>query len=174
MKLAFVAPRLADLDAVEAEVLVCSVWQDARPTGGVASLCDWRFGGRLSAHLQEGFVTGALGEVLLVPGRPRLGFEKVLFVGAGERAGFDEARFGRLLAGMLATLEGLSCKSAVLELPGRQAGLIAADRAADLLLEAITARSARHASWTLVEDLDARRRIEQHMIEERRRVRPAP
>jgi hypothetical protein len=32
-------------------------------------------------------------------------------------------------------------------------------------------RPARHDAWTLIEDSDARRRIEQHMIEERRRIR---
>src|SRR2546421_79579 len=54
MKLAFVAPRLPELDGVEAEALACTVWQDARPTGGVASLCDWRPGGGLRAALPGG------------------------------------------------------------------------------------------------------------------------
>ncbi len=174
MKLQFVSPLLSELDALEAEALACTVWQDARPAVGVAALCDWRFSGRLSRMMVKGFLGGEIGEVMLLPGRPRLSFEKVLLFGAGTRATFDDVRFHQLLGRMLETLEGLACKSAVLELPGRQSDLIAAERAADLLLEAVTAKSARHASWTLVEDHEARRRIEQHMIEERRRVRPAP
>lgn len=174
MKLQFVSPVLHELDAVEAEVLCGTVWQDARPSDGVAALCDWRWRGRLSRLMVSGFLTGEAGEVMLLPGRPRLAFEKVLLFGAGPRAAFDEARFHELLARMLATIDGLACKSAVLQLPGRQCDLITAERAADLLLEAVTAAGARHASWTLVEDHEARRRIEQHMIEERRRVRSGP
>ncbi len=174
MKLQFVSPVLSELDALEAEALACTVWQDARPCDGVAALCDWRFSGRLSRLMVRGTLTGELGEVMLVPGRPRISFEKLLLFGAGPRASFDEARFQGVLRDMLTTLEGLACKSAVLELPGRQCDLIPAERAADRLLEAVTAANARHASWTLVEGHDARRRIEQHMIEERRRVRPAP
>ena len=60
----------------------------------------------------------------------------------------------------------------MVQLPGRQSDLITAECAADMLLEA-TARAPdhRHDVWTLVEDRDARRRIEQRMIEERHRIR---
>jgi hypothetical protein len=174
MKLSFVSPLLHELDALEAETLVCSVWQDVRPNDGVAALCDWRFSGRLSKLMTTGFLTGAFGEVLLVPGRPRISFEKILLFGAGARAEFNEQRFVQVLDKMLSSLEGLACKSSVLQLPGRQGDLISAERATDLLLQAVTAANARHGSFSLVEDHEARRRIEQHMIEERRRVRPVP
>ncbi len=173
MDLHFVSPSLRELDGLESEVLACTVWQDVRPCDGVAGLCDWRLAGSLSKLQRSGFLSGALGEVLLVPGRPRMSFDKILLFGAGDRHAFDEARFRRVLGQMLATITGLCARMAVVELPGRQSDMIAAERAADMLLEAATEthRRGRYDAWTLIEDSNARRRIEQHMVEERRRVR---
>jgi hypothetical protein len=160
MDLLFVSPVLAELDALESEVLACTVWQDVRPCGGVAGLCDWRLAGTISDLLRRGALRGEPGEVMLIPGRPRLSFDKILLFGAGERHRFDEACYRDVMQTMLDTIGG------------RQGDVIAAERAADMLLE-IAARDdeRRHDVWTLIEDTAARRRIEQHMIEERRRVR---
>ncbi len=136
-------------------------------------MCDWRLGGRISGLLRTGFLSGARGEVLMIPGRPRLSFDKILLFGTGTRGDFDEAAYREILAHMLTTIAGLYSRIAVVQLPGRQSGAIAAERAADMLLEA-TARDPdayRNDVWTLAEDADARRRIQQHMVEERRRIR---
>jgi hypothetical protein len=125
---------------------------------------------RLSDLERRGLVTGELGEVVLLAGKPRLSFDKVLVFGAGPRASFGEEAFHTLVLSMLATLEGLLARVSVVELPGRHDGLIAAERAADILL-ACAGRKTDHDAWTLVEDQDGRQRIVQHMIEERRRVR---
>ena len=170
MELRFVSPVLHDLDTLESEVLACTVWQDVRPSDGVAGLCDWRLAGRISKLQREGYLSGARNEVMLVPGRPRMSFEKLLLFGAGARDRFDETVFSSVVRHMLAVIDGLHAHQVVVELPGRQAGLVAADRAADMLLEA-AGRGREQSVWVLVEDTDARRRITQHMIEERRRVR---
>jgi hypothetical protein len=173
MDLHFVSPNLSELDGLESEVLACSVFEDVRPCDGVAGLCDWRFGGRIAKLMLDGFVTGARGEVVLVPGQPRMSFEKILLFGAGPRDAFDEDCFREVMLQMLRTIEGLGARIAVVQLPGRHNELITAERAADMLLEAAARPDTRklHDLWTLVEDTVARRRIEQHMIEERRRVR---
>jgi hypothetical protein len=170
VELRFAAPDLASLDGVEAEVLACCVTADERPSHGVAGLCDFRMAGRISALERRGFVRGDIGEVVLLSGRPRLRFDKVLLFGAGARATFDEDTFRTVLARMLVTFESLGVRSGVVELPGRHAELIAPERAADILL-ASAARASAHDVWTLVEGPAARQRIVQHMIEERRRVR---
>lgn len=172
MELQFVSPQLSKLDALESEVLACCMWSDVRPCDGVAGLCDWRLAGKISELQRNGFLSGQHGEVLMLPGRPRLSFEKVLLFGAGNRDDFDEDRFRLVMRHMLSTIAGLCSRIAVVQLPGRQSNLITAERAADMLLEA-TARAPdrRHDVWTLVEDMDARRRIEQRMIEERHRIR---
>lgn len=170
MELRFVSPLLSDLDSLESEVLACTVWEDIRPCDGLAGLCDWRTAGRISTLQRDGYLVGQIGEVLLMPGRPRLTFEKLLLFGAGPQKGFDEAACAEVTRHMLQTIDDLHAHFAVVELPGRQSACIAADRAADLLLEA-AGRTHQQSIWTLVEDGEARQQITQHMIEERRRVR---
>jgi hypothetical protein len=170
VELRFCNPELTSLDDLDTEILACSVWSDARPVHGAFGLCDWRFAGHLSALLRSTFVTGKLGEVVMVPGKPRMTFDKLLFFGAGPRATFGEEVFRKVVQHMLDTMEGLAARVAVVELPGRHDGLIAAERAADILL-ASAGRKREHDVWTLVEGTDGRQRITQHMIEERRRVR---
>lgn len=106
----------------------------------------------------------------MVPGKPRLTFDKLLFFGAGAKSEFGEEPFRRIVHHMLDVMEGLVARVAVVELPGRPDELIAAERAADILL-ASAGRKREHDVWTLVEGPDGRKRITQHMIEERRRVR---
>jgi hypothetical protein len=170
VELRFVSPELARLDEIDSEVLACAVWSDARPSHGLAGLCDWRLGGRISDLERRGLLTGALGEVVLLPGKPKLTFDKVLVFGAGPRAAFGDEVFHDVVQRMLATMGGLLARASVVELPGRHDGLIAAERAADILL-ALAGRDPEHDAWTLVEDAEGRQRIVQHMIEERRRVR---
>lgn len=172
MELRFVTPELARLDEIDSEVLACTVWSDARPSHGLAGLCDFRLAGRVSDLERRGHVTGELGEVVMLPGKPRLTFDKILLFGAGPRAIFSEDTFKRIVHLMLTTMEGLSARVAVVELPGRHDNLIPADRAADILLAYAGGRPA-HDVWTLVEGADGKQRIVQHMIEERRRVRRA-
>jgi hypothetical protein len=173
MELHFISAALGELDSLESEVLACSLWQDVRPMGGVAGLCDWRLAGRISSLLRGGFLRGSRGEVMMIPGRPRMSFDKILLFGAGPRGDFDEERYREIMRHMMRTIEDLCSRLAVVELPGRQDDLIPAERAADMLLEEATlpAAQARHDVWTLIEGSEARRRIETHMIEERRRIR---
>lgn len=170
MDLRFTLPSLRKLDLSGTEVLVAGLAIDERPPQGVAGLVDWRLGGRISRVLKSGFVEGALGEVLLVPGKPKLPFDKILLFGMGSLAEYDEPTFRAVLEKILKTLEGLRARSAVVELPGRHRDLVRAERAADILLETAGGRP-EHDVWTLVEPAEAQRLITQHMIQERRRVR---
>ncbi len=173
MELRFVSPTLSELDALDAEVLACTVWQDRRPCNGVAALCDWRFAGRIARLMRSKFITGQLGEVVMLSGRPAVSFDKVLLFGAGHADSFDEARFRTVMDHMMDVIVALRVRIAVVQLPGRQNDAVPAETAADILLERATQPQQRrhHDAWTLVEDDNARKRIQQHMIEERRRVR---
>jgi hypothetical protein len=170
MDLRFVAPDLRRLDLAGTEVLICCLFQGERPPHGVSGLVDWRLAGRVSRLIKTGFATGAVGEVVLIPGKPKLPFDKVVLFGCGERGVFNEVVFLDVVRRMLTTLEGLHVRSAVVELPGRHVRAIAAERAADLLLEQASTRP-EHDMWTLVEDSEGQRSITQHMIQERRRIR---
>jgi hypothetical protein len=170
MELRFVHPSLTHLDDLDSEVLMCSVWSDTRPSHGVAGLCDFRLGGWISSLERQGCITGELGETVLLPGKPRLAFEKLVMFGAGPRAAFDERVLEALVGSILRAADDLGARAVVLELPGRQDGVIAAERAADILL-ATVGREREYDVWTLVETAEGRQRILQHTIEERRRIR---
>ena len=170
MELRFVKPELDTLDLAGTEVLASCLASDERPPHGVSGLADWRLAGRISRLIASGFATGAVGEVVLVPGRPKLTFDKVLLFGTGPRDQFGEHVFRVVIERMLATLERLKTRNAVVELPGRHADAISPDRAADILLEAAAGRP-EHDVWTLAEPMEAQRTITQHMVQERRRRR---
>jgi hypothetical protein len=166
----FLLPNLRTLDTASAELLACAMWSDERPMRGLAGLLDWRLAGKLSALAQDGFLAGSLGEVLLVPGRPRLPFEKVLVLGVGARVDFGDDAYRNVVTRLLRSLEGLRIRRAVVELPGRASEAIGAERATELLFECIGA-SAEHDAWWLVEEPDAQKKIQLRAADERRRAR---
>jgi hypothetical protein len=166
LDLRFVAPDLRRLDEVSAEVVVACIYEDERPFGGLAGLLDWRMSGRLSRLARQGFLVGSVGEVLALPARPRLSFDKLLVAGLGPRGAFADNVFERVLARVLDALVGLSVKKAVVELPGRGGSHFDVERAADILLD--LARDDVHDALALVEDGDGQRRIEKRALERRR------
>lgn len=170
MDLRFTTPELRKLDLLGTEVIVSTLAADERPPHGVTGLLDFRLAGRISRLIQGGFATGKVGEVLLVPGKPKLPFDKILLFGIGKQGEFNDPVFRAVLDKILRTLEGLRARTAVVELPGRHFDAISPERAADILLESAGGQK-EHDVWTLVEPLDAQRAITQHMIQERRRVR---
>jgi hypothetical protein len=170
MELRFINPDLRSLDGSGVELLACSVWRDQRPMRGVAGLLDWRLAGGLSHLARKGFLAGDLGEVVFVPGRPRLRFEKILVFGLGDRSGFGEGTFRAVLSHLVRALGGLRVRRAVVELPGRAEGLLEAERARELLLESL-GDSEENDMWWLVEPPEAQRRMAERAQDERRRSR---
>lgn len=168
MELRFVSPELAELDQVGTEVLIGAVFSDERPPRGVAGLVDWRSAGRLSRLMQQGFLTGELGEVLMVPAKPGMTFDKAILFGAGRRAEFDDEIFAGLIERMLRTMEGLCTRAVVAQLPGRHLDVIGAERAVDILFEG-AAEKPEHDVWTLVETTTAQKAIAEHLKKRRRR-----
>ena len=165
-QLHFVEPDLRAIDTTSAEVIACSVFQDERPMRGLAGLLDWRLAGRLSALAKTDFLTGAEGEVVLVPGRPHLRFEKVLVLGVGPRASFDEGVVRRVLARLVSALDGLKVRRALVEVPGRASGKLEAAQAAELLLEC--AESAlEDEMWTFVDDEAAEKAMAKKLVRRR-------
>jgi hypothetical protein len=170
MELRFSPPELRQLDDLSVELCACGLWSDERPARGLAGLLDWRLAGRLSALLRAGFVTGEAGEALLIPGKPHVSFEKVLVLGLGARAAFDDGAYRAALDHLGRTLVRLRVRRAVVELPGRSVDAIAPENAVAMALEALGA-SPDHDLWWMVEPPEAQRRIEQRAAAERRRPR---
>lgn len=160
MDFAFVARDLRRIDELEAEALACCVFENDWPMLGVAGLVDWRLAGRLSTLAKEGFLTGTADEIVLLPLRPWLPFEKLLVLGLGPRASFGEGAARRATERLVATLDGLQVKRPLVELPGRADESLPAARAVELALEAVAAGETRDA-WWLVEDAGGEAAIRQ-------------
>jgi hypothetical protein len=170
VELRFVPPELRRLDEANVELCACAIWSDERPMRGFAGLLDWRLAGRLSALLKSGFLRGDFGETLLVPGKPHVAFEKVLVIGLGARNDFGDGTFRQSLTQIARVLEGMRVRRAVIELPGRAGGAIEPEHAITLALDSL-GEAPEHDAWWLVEDAAAQRRVEQRVVEERRRVK---
>lgn len=169
----FVPPELAKLDELDTEVLVATLPTDVRPCRGVLGLCDFRMGGRLSKLMRAGRITGELGEVVMVPGKPLLSFEKLLLFGTGPLEALDLEVFEQLLRSFFVKLTKLKARVAVVELPGRAYGKIAAPMAAQALVTEAN-RDWDCDAWTLVEDQEGRAVTEALVSEQRRRFRREP
>lgn len=172
MEIRFVLPELSKLDEIDSEVLAFGVFEDVRPARGAAGLADFRAAGRLSRLMSSGFLTGAIGERVLTPGKPRLSFEKLISFGAGKMEALDETAVERWITDVLDTLEGLAVRSATLEIPTRHTARVPPATSAQMLFELAHARGAFDV-WTLVETLEGRAAIEK-MIAERKRLLSRP
>lgn len=166
--LRFVAPDLRRLDEASAEVVVCAIFEDERPLRGLAGLLDWRLAGRLSRLAKETFLEGRSGEVLALPVRPRLPFDKALVVGLGPRASFDDAICKKAMARIFDALTGLHVKKALVELPGRGADAITVEHAAEILFD-VLGEDERDA-LVLVEGPEAQKKIEKQLQDKRQRA----
>jgi leucyl aminopeptidase len=170
LELRFILPSLRRLDLAGTEVLVANVTEDERPLRGLAGLLDFRLQGRLSNLAKTGYLTGKTGEVLLIPGKPALAFDKIILFGLGRRLDFGDHAYRHAIRRILSTLEGIRARSAVVELPGRHFGAINPETAATILLEMVADLS-EHDLWTLVEPNEAQQTILQQVVLERRRLR---
>lgn len=170
MELRFIQPSLRRLDLAGTEVLVAAVTEDERPLGGLAGLLDFRLQGRISKLLKRGFLTGKFGELLMLPGKPSLAFDKLILLGIGRRDAFGDEAYRRAIGRIITTLEGIRVRSAVVELPGRHFGALKPDDAATILLEMFESHP-EHDLWTLVEPSEGQTAITQQVLAERRRLR---
>lgn len=168
MELRFIPPDLRRLDLAASEVLVLPLYLDLRPPGGVAGLIDYRLAGHLSSLLARGTISGEVLEQLLVRGRPKLPFDKILLVGCGATSEFNPQVFAAVIDVVLAALAQLGVRRAVAELPGRALGLIAPELAADILLQRAAAFP-EFDVWTLVDHGDAARAVSQGLRRDRQR-----
>lgn len=172
MDVRFVPLDLARVDGLRYEAVALPFFEDERPLRGAAGLCDWRLCGRLSRLLLGGRISGALGEVTLVPVRPRLPFDKLLLFGSGPRERFDVARFNAVTARIFEVVEGLRLRNLVLSLPGRNHNRVSPGDAIRWFLEAAGSND-RVEELIVLDDLEAQRVMQPVVDAERRRARVA-
>jgi hypothetical protein len=113
---------------------------------------------------------GELGEAVLMPARPRLMAERLLWVGAGQREALDEAVFRQLVRELLDRLVALRVRTAALVLPGRAVGSVDPARAMDWFLDESLAYTDRLDELTVLESHDAQRAMQPLVDRARRRA----
>ena len=168
----FVAPDLRLLDGLKADCLALTFFADELPPRGTAGLVDWRYLGLLSRKLLSGEVGGHEGELVLLPGKPRiLGIDKLVLCGAGNRSELTETVFTAVTTRLLDALVRLAGRSCVLALPGDNRNLIAPERAMDLLLQVAPDRE--ELELTLIEGGEAHKRMVPVLDRHRQKQRAA-
>ncbi|MEZ4337747.1 MAG: M17 family peptidase N-terminal domain-containing protein [Sandaracinaceae bacterium] len=170
MEVRFVPPDLRRLDELGSEALALCFFEDERPLPREIGLVDWRLCGAISKILLRGRASGALGETVLLPARPRLPFEKLFLFGVGRVADFDDAVVDGVIERMLTTLDRAFVRTSVVSLPGRCTDRIAPEHAMKIFL----GRAAMHPeqdSAVVIEPADAQRAMMPVVERERRRER---
>jgi hypothetical protein len=107
----------SEADRRRVELGVVPVFVDERPLLGLAGLLDWRSSGRLSAILRSGFFTGTALEQLLTPGERRWPIDRLVLVGIGARAEFDDTHARRLGSRCIEIATGLAAANVLIALP---------------------------------------------------------
>ncbi len=135
MDVHFALHDLSSLDQLKTEALCVPFFADERPLRGVPGLLDWRLCGRISDYLVRGAMLGELGEAVLMPARPRLMAERLLWLGAGGQDALSEATFRAFVRVLFGRLGGLKVRTAALVLPGRAVPKLDPAKALEWLLD---------------------------------------
>ena len=170
MDIRFAAPELEALDALKCEAIVATFFSDDRPLSGVLGLIDWRMCGFLSRAIKRGIVTGADGETVLLPLRPRFAVDKLFLLGLGPERSFDPKRLTEITTRMLEVATNAKVRTTALVLPGRSTATIAPT----LAMESFVTASQQHSTqdeFILLEPPVAQREMEPIVQRERRRAR---
>jgi hypothetical protein len=170
MDVHFCPPEMSSLCELKTEALCLPFYRDERPMRGPAGLIDFRLCGRVSKWIAGARMHGELGEAVLMPARPRLCAERLLWIGAGSTAELGEARFRTLVRDVLDRLAALRVRAAALSLPGRVRGQIAPVAGIDWFLEEARGFAERLDELTLLETDEAKRLMQPRVERARRRA----
>jgi hypothetical protein len=170
MDVRFALPDLGSLSELKTEALCLPFYRDERPMRGAPGLVDFRLCGRVSKLIASGRMHGDLGEAVLMPARPRLFAERLIWLGAGLHAELSEERFRAYLRDVLARLSGLRVRVAALCLPGRVRGRFSPAAAIDWFLEETQPFADQLDELTLLDSDEAQRLMQPRVDRARRRA----
>ena len=170
MDVHFAPPDLGSLSELKTEALCLPFYRDERPMRGAAGLVDFRLCGRVSRLIASGRMHGDFGEAVLMPARPRLFAERLIWLGAGMHAELDEARFRSFVTDILTRLSDLRVRAAALCLPGRVRGHFTPADAIDWFLEEAQSFAECVDELTLLDTEEAQRVMQPRVDRARRRA----
>jgi len=138
-----VPPDLPAVERFRPDLLVVELCQGQRPFSGLLEQVDWRVGGMISRAVTRGWVTGALGELVLLGAGRHLRARHLVSVGLGRPEEASSLTCNRLLDDIMEVCDGLRVESVALPLPGRSTGRIRAAVAGQFLNIRVGARALR-------------------------------
>ncbi len=104
------------------DLVVLPIFTDERPLTGLAGLLDWRECGRLSALLRREFCTGERGERVLTTVERCPWCWRVMAIGLGPRADFDDVAAGEAVSWIRSAARSVHAHTVVLGAPGSDGG----------------------------------------------------
>ena len=169
MDVRFALPGLAQLDRLHCDAVLLPLFADERPLSGALGLLDWRLCGFISRLVVQGRLDGHRGETTLLPGRPRVPFDKVVLFGLGTQQDFSDTVLDETLDRMMSVIRCTKGRSFAAVLPGRNLERIDAERA----MEAFVRRLYReeHDEVTLIDTGEGHKVMGAVVARERRRAR---
>lgn len=170
MDVRFVAPQLKLLDDINCEALAVPFFVEERPLKGAFGLLDWRLCGLLSRMMVRKRINGSFKECVLIPGRPRVGMEKLFLFGLGHEEAFDESVLQTISDYILQTFTAVGVRTSAMVLPGRASDRIEPERAIELFLQVAESHE-EHDVVIVVEPEAAQQRMAPVVERERRKAR---
>jgi len=166
----FVAPELKLLDDINCEALAIPFFMEERPLKGVFGLIDWRLCGLISRSIVRKRIEGSFKECILIPGRPRIGVEKLFLFGLGHEEAFDESVLETISEYILQTFTAVGVRNSAMVLPGRATETIDPERAIEVFLQ-VAGSHEEHDVVIVVEPETAQQRMAVVVERERRKAR---
>jgi hypothetical protein len=154
----FVPPDIRSLELLTQELLLLPFFAEDRPPVGALEVVDYRLAGAVSRLIMEGRILSHLGAAYALPGRPKLGFERVVVVGAGSVKTFSPGTAEQTVRRMLEAASELRARRATLELPGRGRDLSSPDERVATLLE-VARNFSPFDTCTLIETPNAAKKM---------------
>ncbi len=109
-------PSLAAIDEIKTEAIAICMTTDMRPLEGAAGFLDWRLLGRLSHLIEQGTMTGADGECILLTSDDKIIPKRIFVFGFGDAASLQENPIKRMRA-LALSLKSAQVTSVALTLP---------------------------------------------------------
>ena len=161
MSVSLLDTKLAHWDETECDALIVTFFCDERPLRGAAGLADWRLCGRLSRLIKHRKITGRMHETLLLPPGRKLKFARMILIGLGHSADFDEESFRAHVRVMRDIANRAGIQHYATQAPGRATELIGARRALTLWLEELDAddRNSVKEQIVMIEGPDGQREM---------------
>lgn len=150
---------------VRSELLVLGFFQDVRPLNGWAAEIDWIQNGILSRLILAGKIRGVLGEATLLAPQGKMQAQKVLIMGLGEAAQFNDRNRLTVYSRVHDILSHLQIRDCAVELFGPSRSTPEGTKSVEAILRGAKGVSGPPPGLSImVHDFERAQRIQQYLL----------